>query len=111
MVGIEPHDVKHIANEKTVYAPMLIARYCKLIRRIALELLVKVGKPVRLRGRTPVNTVRFEGRVSVCRKLKRRQAGDIFKAFQYFTEVSRSLAGKTKLSMCGIDVLERKAKC
>ena len=73
MVGIEPHDVKHIANEKTVYAPMLIARYCELIRRIALELLVKVSKAVRFGGRFPLDTMRFESRISVCRELKRRQ--------------------------------------
>lgn len=110
VVGIEPYDVEYIANEKAVYAAMLIARYGKLIRRIALELLVKVGKPVRLRGCTPVYTVRFESRVSVCRKLKRCQAGYIFKAFQHLTKVSPSLAGKTKLSMSGIDVLERETE-
>lgn len=110
MVGIEPHNIEYIADEKAVYATMLITRYGKLIWNIALELFVKVSKPVRLRGCTPVDTVRFESRISVCRKLKRRQAGYIFKAFQYFTEVSRSLAGKAKLSMSGIDVLERETK-
>lgn len=91
MVGFEPHNIEYIADEKAVYATMLITRYGKLIWRIALELFVKVSKPVRLRGCTPIDTVRFESRISVCRKLKRRQAGYIFKPFQYFTEVSRSL--------------------
>ncbi len=111
MGRIKPDNMEHVADEKAVYAAMLITRYGKLIRRIALELLVKVGKPVRLRGCAPIDTVRFESRISVCCKLKRGQAGYIFKSFQYLTEVSRSLAGKAKLIMSRVNVLERKAKC
>ncbi len=74
VVGVKPYDVEHIANEKAVYAAVLIARYGKLIRRIALELLVEVSKAVRLGGCFPLDTVRFESRISVCRKLKRRQS-------------------------------------
>ena len=110
VVGVEPHDVEHIANEKAVYTPVLIARYGELIRRIALELLVKVSKAVRLRGSFPLDTVRFESRISVCRKLKRRQTRYVFKALQYFAKVSGRLSCETKLSVRGVNVLERKAK-
>lgn len=111
VVRVEPHDVEHIANEKAVYTPVLIARYGELIRRIALELLVKVSKAIRLGGSFPLDTVRFESRISICRKLKRRQTRYVFKALEYFAKVSGRLSCETKLSVRGVNVLERKAKC
>lgn len=50
MVGIEPHNIEYIADEKTVYATMLITRYGKLIWSIALELFVILPRhlPIKL---------------------------------------------------------------
>lgn len=70
MVRVKPDNVKDTTNKKTMYAPMFITRYGELVRCVALELLVEVRKTVRFGSRAPFDTMRFERRISVCRKFE-----------------------------------------